>query len=177
LQGTYYGDNQDSKGACSFQGYSGNSLPWATGNAGSNTGIFGRQMITVALNSKQWEDSQSCGMCVKFKCSEGLGDQNWKPPSDWTYAIVNNLCPECDFCDLDIARSGDGRWKCEWCAVYRDFLLGWLSRSHIPVGQLTAVGLYAHMLIYIPANTEHRLECCILLCPQDCTTDQASSLH
>jgi hypothetical protein len=113
-QGTYYGSGQDSYGTCQFQLHGGNNLPWATGNQGRNTGIFGNQMVTVSLNSKMFENSFSCGLCIKFRCNYGNGNQYWKPPQQWTYAIVNNQCPECDFCALDIPRSGDGRWKCEW---------------------------------------------------------------
>ena len=38
-------------------------------------------------------------------------------PQQTQYAIVGDLCPECQSGDLDQATSGDGRWTISWYPV------------------------------------------------------------
>lgn len=93
---TYYGAGQDSRGACG-----GNRLP--TGPGG---------LMTVAINSPQWNGGELCGRCIKVT-SWGVGAGANPPPSTFV-AAINNLCPECKYGDIDLAQNGDGRWKVEW---------------------------------------------------------------
>jgi hypothetical protein len=34
--------------------------------------------------------------------------------TNWYMGFVNNICPECNYGDLDQNNDGDGRWKIEW---------------------------------------------------------------
>jgi hypothetical protein len=43
---------------------------------------------------------------------DGLGTT--PVPGDWTMAMVNNQCPECAYGSIDLALTGNGRWKVEW---------------------------------------------------------------
>ena len=46
---------------------------------------------------------------------DGLGET---PISgDWKMAMVDNQCPECAYGSIDLALTGDGRWKIEWYPV------------------------------------------------------------
>lgn len=100
-QATYYGDNRGA-GACSYQFSGVNGEPWVDGVA-----------YRVALNSRQWLNSEPCGMCLKFRgFSKGAGAN---PVTNVTrYVMVTNLCPECYSGDLDQELPGDGRWIIEW---------------------------------------------------------------
>jgi hypothetical protein len=37
-------------------------------------------------------------------------------PLTTQYVLVSNLCPECQWGDLDFEEAGDGRWGIQWCA-------------------------------------------------------------
>jgi len=36
-------------------------------------------------------------------------------PLTTQYVLVSNLCPECQWGDLDFEEAGDGRWGIQWC--------------------------------------------------------------
>jgi len=97
-EGTYYGQNGDSQGACEDHRVSGNKVLW------------GHNAITVAINKPQWYNGRACGTCLEVTSPKmGLNK---------AFAIVNNLCPECHTGDLDFATNGDGRWSdLRWKAV------------------------------------------------------------
>lgn len=65
LQGTSYGEGEDSKGTCSYGTNMANTndLPWSNGLT-----------MTVAMNDAQFGSSVSCGMCVTFQgTGTGIG--------------------------------------------------------------------------------------------------------
>ena len=95
---TYYGAGNDRRGAC--------------GGNGKPTGPGG--ITTVAINSKQWEGGNNCGICIEGR---GTGVGAGGNPVGTFFAAVNNLCPECKYGDIDFAMNGDGRWKVEWKRV------------------------------------------------------------
>jgi expansin (peptidoglycan-binding protein) len=96
--GTYYGKNGDSAGACEDHRVAGNKVLW------------GHNAITVAINKPQWYNGKACGTCLEVT-SPRMGLNK-------AFAIVNNLCPECHTGDLDFATNGDGRWNdLRWKAV------------------------------------------------------------
>jgi len=97
--GTYYNGNGGKGHACSI---------WPQP-------AFMRSLPTVAINNPQWAGSATCGMCVQVTGSgQGLGANPIKGPF---VAVVSDRCPECKTGDLDLAKSGDGRWKINWVAV------------------------------------------------------------
>lgn len=95
---TYYGAGNDRRGAC--------------GGYGKSTGPGG--ITTVAINSRQWEGGNNCGICIEGR---GTGVGAGGNPVGKFFAAVNNLCPECKYGDIDFALNGDGRWKVEWKRV------------------------------------------------------------
>mmetsp|Transcript_9420 Transcript_9420/g.14208 ORF Transcript_9420/g.14208 Transcript_9420/m.14208 type:complete len:284 (-) Transcript_9420:98-949(-) len=62
---------------------------------------------TVAINAPQYDDGASCGSCL-----EGCYNKNGQ--TTCFKAIVDNLCPECSYGDLDLGESGDGRFDIDW---------------------------------------------------------------
>ena len=62
---------------------------------------------TVAMNNDQYDNGLVCGSCIE-------GVYHLGGESIYFDAIVDNLCPECSFGDLDLGESGDGRWDLEW---------------------------------------------------------------
>jgi len=100
-EGTYYGSS--SSGSCTLD----QNLP--------PVALTSEIYSTVAMNNPQYYSSLSCGMCIQMT-GEGVGSGN--DPIDGTFIVfVTDLCPECSSGDLDVARSGDGRWDIEWVAV------------------------------------------------------------
>lgn len=95
---TYYGAGNDRRSAC--------------GGNGKPTGPGG--ITTVAINSRQWEGGNNCGICIEGR---GTGVGAGGNPVGKFFAAVNNLCPECKYGDIDFALNGDGRWKVEWKRV------------------------------------------------------------
>jgi hypothetical protein len=91
--GTYFGANGDSRGACEDYRANGKTVP---------TGA-----IRVAMNAKQWSHGMSCGVCLEVT---GMGFTK-------ALAVVTDLCPECKKGDLDFALDGDGRHHVSWEAV------------------------------------------------------------
>jgi len=76
---------------------------------------FMRGLPTVAINNPQWAGSATCGMCVQVT---GTGQGSGSNPIKGSFiAVVSDRCPECKTGDLDLAKSGDGRWKINWVAV------------------------------------------------------------
>lgn len=72
-------------------------------------------MTPVAINAPQYDDSTSCGMCVEVT---GTGEGSGGTPITGTFkGYVSDQCPECKPGDLDLATSGDGRWKLSWKAI------------------------------------------------------------
>jgi hypothetical protein len=93
-EGTYYGGN-----------------PWSNACQMPNL-KRGDITMTVALNSAQYEGGKNCGRCVRLKgTGEGGGANRIEGPM---YAVIDNLCPECKYGDLDLGVGGDGRWGIEW---------------------------------------------------------------
>lgn len=95
---TYYGADNDRRGAC--------------GGNGKPTGPGG--ITTVEINSRQWEGGNNCGICIEGR---GTGVGAGGNPVGTFFAAVNNLCPECKYGDVDFALNGDGRWRVEWKRV------------------------------------------------------------
>lgn len=54
--------------------------------------------------------------CADFLCLHMWLAAN-PVPQQTQYAIVGDLCPECQSGDLDQAATGDGRWKISWYPV------------------------------------------------------------
>lgn len=65
---------------------------------------------TVAMNNPQYSDGLACGSCLEATYHIGGESVYFK-------AIVDNLCPECAFGDLDLGETGDGRWSLEWSFI------------------------------------------------------------
>jgi len=97
--GTYYGANSGSGGACSI-------YPRPS---------FASNIPTVAMNAPQWANSGACGMCLQLSGSGKGSGAN--PITGTTLVMVDNLCPECKTGSLDLAKNGDGRWSINWIAV------------------------------------------------------------
>lgn len=69
-------------------------------------------MVPVAMNGVQYENSELCGACLRvFGDGEGSGGSPVK--GEFT-AFVADKCPECKHGDIDLSKSGDGRWKVRW---------------------------------------------------------------
>lgn len=88
---------------------------------------------TVALAAPTFnsglEAGTWCGTCVRA-CFNDLGLGQGERCFD---AIIDNVCPECDAGDLDLAESGDGRWPVEWTPIKcpeRDEVLGTTQGSN-----------------------------------------------
>ena len=62
---------------------------------------------TVAINNDQYDNGLACGSCLE-------GVYHIGGESIYINAIVDNLCPECVYGDLDLGEIGDGRWDLEW---------------------------------------------------------------
>ena len=65
---------------------------------------------TVAINNDQFDNGLACGSCLEGVYH--IGDE-----SIYIKAIVDNLCPECVYGDLDLGEVGDGRWDLEWSLI------------------------------------------------------------
>lgn len=93
--GTFYGDGgHGAEGACMLErGF--NGIP-----------------MTVAINHEQWMGGAVCGRCVLIQPTlNGIG---MTPIAEPLKATIDNLCPECNYGDIDIGLDGDGRWKILW---------------------------------------------------------------
>lgn len=65
-------------------------------------------MVPVAINDEQYADSMSCGACLEVEGSgKGIGGT---PIKGKFKAYVHDRCPECKKGDVDLSKSGDGRW-------------------------------------------------------------------
>lgn len=93
--GTYYG--QTSGGNCVLR----NPVP-----------AMYAGMVPVAMNGPQYENSDLCGACLRVT---GTGAGSGANPITGTfYAYVDDKCPECKWGDIDLGKSGDGRWSVSW---------------------------------------------------------------
>nr|BAK20041.1 hypothetical protein [Gracilariopsis andersonii] len=93
--GTYYG--YTTRGNCAIR----SPLP----------GMYSG-MVPVAINNAQYEESKSCGACLLVT---GYGQGSGANPVVGTFkAYVHDRCPECKYGDIDLSKSGDGRWKVQW---------------------------------------------------------------
>jgi expansin (peptidoglycan-binding protein) len=70
-------------------------------------------MTPVAMNAPQY--AGACGACLVVRGS-GEGSGGTPITGEFT-AFVADKCPECKFGDIDLAKSGDGRWKVSWQVV------------------------------------------------------------
>jgi len=110
--GTYYKMGEiwknPGKGACAF--CNANSLSAFKKNA--------RQGGYIAINTAQFGESVSCGMCLQYRLKgEAKATDGKDPPSkSWTKAIVVDHCPDAG-CGLDIGADKDGRFNLEWQAI------------------------------------------------------------
>ncbi|CAN8062949.1 unnamed protein product [Agarophyton chilense] len=69
-------------------------------------------MMPVAINNAQYAESASCGACLQVT---GYGQGSGANPVKGTFlAYVHDRCPECKYGDIDLSKSGDGRWKVFW---------------------------------------------------------------
>jgi expansin (peptidoglycan-binding protein) len=96
--GTYYGESDG-------------------GNCGLNNPVPSMYagMVPVAMNKEQYEESAICGACLSVT---GTGEGSGANPIKGTFAaFVSDQCPECKRGDIDLAQSGDGRWKVTWEVV------------------------------------------------------------
>lgn len=93
--GTYYG--QTNGGNCVLR----NPVP----------GMYAGK-LPIALNSPQYGNSEMCGACLRVTGNgDGLGAN---PITGTFYAYVDDKCPECKWGDIDLGKSGDGRWSVSW---------------------------------------------------------------
>lgn len=107
---TYYGDNGWA-GSCM------GNIRWASGryNAAAWPPAGGQFGTRVALNSRQYSDNM-CGKKIMFRgTGQGLGHS--PVSTSWQRGMITNLCPECQYGDLDMGIGGDGRWNIEWFFV------------------------------------------------------------
>jgi expansin len=92
-EGTYYGES--SNGNCALR----DPVP----------SIY-KGMIPIAINAAQY--SGSCGACLIV---QGNGKGSGSNPIKGKFrAFVADKCPECKLGDIDLAKSGDGRWQVSW---------------------------------------------------------------
>lgn len=97
--GTYYG--QTDGGNC------------AMGKKGLLPRMYQR-MLPVAINEEQYANSASCGACIEMTGNgKGIGDPRSRIVNIY-HAYVHDRCPECKKGDLDLSKSGDGRWQISW---------------------------------------------------------------
>lgn len=69
-------------------------------------------MVPVAINDAQYDDSKSCGACLNVT---GSGHGSGSNPIVGNFiAYVMDRCPECNYGDIDLSRDGDGRWDVSW---------------------------------------------------------------
>eukprot|EP00884_Botryococcus_braunii_P000762 jgi/Botrbrau1/10687/Bobra.139_2s0017.1 len=118
--GTFYGQQsgQNDAGACSYGRNSANTLglEWSQG-----------VKTFIALNQAQFNRSEACGQCIMYrglgdspKCKSPIGEKTCGTTpiqSEWQMGLVDNLCPECSYGDIDLNLDGNGRWSVEWYAV------------------------------------------------------------
>jgi len=98
--GTYYGTQDGSGGACSIY---------------PSPSFVSNGVTKVAINAPQYSGSLACGMCMQVN---GNGKGSGANPIKGTFlAFVDDLCPECKTGALDLALNGDGRWDISWVAV------------------------------------------------------------
>ncbi|KAK9823420.1 hypothetical protein WJX72_002626 [[Myrmecia] bisecta] len=101
---TYYGASGDN-GHCSYQNSNAGAMPWAQG------------VIFVAINSGQYQNSATCGMCLAMTAT-GSGAGGNPLPSQTQVAMVVNECPTCqDVAGIDMALDGDGAWGITWTPI------------------------------------------------------------
>ncbi len=90
------------------------------GKGGSCTSSYvPSDFTTVAINHEQYNNGLACGSCL-----EGIIIINSE--KKYFKAIVDNICPECQFGSLDFGEKGDGRWKVEWSFMdcpYKDLII------------------------------------------------------
>lgn len=93
--GTYYGETEG--GHCSLR------LP--------RPNMYS-QWQPVALNSAQYGDSLPCGACIEYS---GSGKGSGANPIVGTkIGYIMDECPSCAPGDIDLSKSGDGRWHVSW---------------------------------------------------------------
>jgi len=99
--GTYYGGTTG--GACGF----GTMVP---------SFVKSSNIQQVAMNPTYFAGSLGCGMCATM---HGTGSGSGATPISTTAftVFVSDLCPECAAGDIDIGKSGDGRWGISWKAI------------------------------------------------------------
>eukprot|EP00891_Asterochloris_glomerata_P009335 jgi/Astpho2/9335/Aster-x1569 len=145
--GTFYGVGQDAQGACSYGSNGANSLnlTWTQGNQN-----------TVAINDLQFNASNTCGMCIKYR-GLGTGQGTQPVPSIWQRGFVDNRCPECEFGSIDLGMNGDGRWQIEWYPVPCD-----TGSDPIEV-ELAGIASNPYYFMFTVSNTRVPVQSCTLL--------------
>ncbi|KAK9824131.1 hypothetical protein WJX72_008013 [[Myrmecia] bisecta] len=106
LQGlmTYYGSS-GANGHCSYHMSGAQGLPW------------GQNVNFVAINSGQYQNSATCGMCIQYQGTGSGAGANPVPSTPQTAMVVNE-CPTCqDVHGIDLALDGDGAWGIVWTPV------------------------------------------------------------
>lgn len=86
---------------------------------GGNCGIrqprpdFYSKYQPLAMNDAQYEGM--CGACLEVT---GTGEGSGANPIVGTFkAYAMDRCPECPYGDIDLAKSGDGRWDVSWKVI------------------------------------------------------------
>lgn len=74
---------------------------------------FYSKYVPVAMNAKQY--AGMCGACLEIT-GKGVG-QGGTPVVGTFKAYAMDQCPECAYGDVDISRSGDGRWDVSWKVI------------------------------------------------------------
>jgi hypothetical protein len=97
--------------------YDGDATFYGAGGAGQNGACglshgFNGVQDTVAVGPEHFRQGKSCGRCIQIY-SSGEGNGVRRPPAR-LFATVDNLCPECQGNNVDLALDGDGIWRVHW---------------------------------------------------------------